>query len=127
MSDKLWEGIKHFSAAEFDSPDVPGSGDLMNIEFVKLLDQLRDRVGFPLHITSGYRTPAHNATLGKAVDGSAHTQGVACDIAISTSGERFAVVFWALEIGIKRVGMARTFVHLDMDFGKPQRVLWLYD
>lgn len=124
---KLWEGIRHFHFWEFSSPDETDSGLRMNLEFVKILDTLRDRAGFPLVINSGYRTPAHNAKVGGKSE-SAHIEGVAADIACSTSGDTFEIVKSAFDLGIKRVGIAETFVHLDMSMNTniPQRVLWLY-
>lgn len=121
-----WEAIHYFKRAEFDSPDAPGSGDNMDAAFVATLDRLRERVGFPLIVNSGFRTTEYNARLDGSVDGSAHTRGLAVDIQARTSGERFHILAQALEIGIRRVGIGKTFVHLDMDDMKPQLVAWLY-
>src|SRR5689334_353729 len=57
---KTWGDVKHFRKEEFDSPDAPGSGIHMDLEFVLLLDALRERLGVPLNINSGYRTTEHN-------------------------------------------------------------------
>ena len=124
---KLWEQIKHFSPQEFDDPTAPGSGYGMNIEFVKLLDTLRDRVGIPLHLNSGFRTVEHNNAVGGKPD-SAHLKGVASDIAVNDGQLRFSLIKGALDLGFKRVGIGDTFVHLDMDLnvGMPQNVVWLY-
>lgn len=121
-----WRSIKNFRQAEFDSPDEPGSGAKMDATFVRLLDELRDRVGFPLVLTSAYRSPAHNASLEHSVDGSAHTLGLAVDIAARSSSERFIIVRNALELGVRRIGIGRTFIHLDVDRSKPANVVWLY-
>ena len=57
---------KYFKLSEFDSPDSPGSGELMEPQVLEALDVARDIAGFPFIITSGVRTVAHN----KAVNGS---------------------------------------------------------
>ena len=122
---KLWAQIKHFSFGEFDSPDEKTSGLNMNIELVKLLDLLREKCGFPLFINSGFRTQAHNNKVA-VVEKSAHTLGLACDIACANSAERDAILKYSFELGILRRGVGENFVHLDMDFSKPQNVTWLY-
>lgn len=123
MSD--WFKIKHFHAREFDSPDRPGSGAQMQWDLVSRLDQIREKVGFPMVILSGYRTEAHNEEVG-GVDGSAHTGGFASDIACRDSVRRFGLVHAAEDVGITRIGIAKSFIHLDCDPSKPQGVIWLY-
>lgn len=122
--------LQHFNYSEFDSPDEPGSGTKMDLEFLKTLDWIRDACGFPFKITSGYRTAAHNQALKdaghKAVDDSAHTKGKACDIAIANSSQRMEIVKMALRYGISRIGLGDTFIHLDCDIEKPRMVIWLY-
>lgn len=76
-------------------------------------------------VTSGYRTEEHNDEVG-GVDGSAHTGGYAVDIACRTSRLRFLIIQAALDVGISRIGIARTFIHLDTDPSKPVQVAWLY-
>jgi len=122
--------MKYFKLNEFDSPDSPGSGSMMDIEFLKVLDKIREDCGFPFKITSGYRTEAHNQALKdtgqEAVDDSAHTRGKACDIAIYNGSQRMALVKTALKYGINRCGIGKTFCHLDSDITKPRMVMWLY-
>ena len=51
---------KWFKMSEFDSPDQPGSGELMEPAVVQALDIARDIYGFPMKVTSGFRSIAHN-------------------------------------------------------------------
>lgn len=121
----MWSDIKFFRPFEFDSPDAPGSGSKMSLDFVSKLDKLRSATRAPLVIHSGYRTPEHNATVG-GVDSSAHESGHAADIAALSSTARFQIVEAALRIGFRRIGIGNDFVHLDDDLTKPQDVVWLY-
>lgn len=119
------EGIKHFKAREFDSPDLPGSGTKMEPGLVKLVDQLRSEVGFPLLISSGFRTTRHNLLTG-GIEGSSHTTGWACDIRALHSATRFTIVNAALALGFSRIGLADTFIHVDVDPTKVEKRIWLY-
>lgn len=126
MDPAIWPDIKHFRSQEFDSPDSPGSGVCMNLAFVAKLDKLREAVKMPLVINSGYRTPAHNDTLPDSVGDSAHTTGHAADIRALSSTTRFTIIEAAFRLGFRRVGIAKSFVHLDDDITKPQDVSWMY-
>mgnify|MGYP000809896690 CR=1 FL=1 len=48
---------------------------LLDEELVVLLQCIREHFGKPLHITSGYRTAAHNAAVGGSKSGG-HSSGV---------------------------------------------------
>lgn len=122
---KLWQGIKYFKSQEFDDPTAPGSGEKMNIEFIKILDIIRGDCGFAFKIDSGFRSPEHNSQVG-GKQASAHLEGCAIDASILDSAQRFAIVKAALIRGIKRIGIGENFIHLDMSFTNPQNVMWLY-
>lgn len=115
---------KNFSRHEFACKCGCGRDDI-SLELVAVLQELREALGAPLTITSGVRCMAHNAAVG-AKPSSAHVKGLAADIACSDSRTRMLLVSLALHAGIGRVGIARTFVHLDLDKTLPQEVLWLY-
>ena len=122
---KQWKEIKFFTVQEFDSDDSPDSGLKMNIEFLKILDSIRKDCSFPFTINSGFRTPVKNALVG-GKESSAHLDGLAADIKIIDSQQRFKLISTAIKYGITRVGIASTYVHLDIDFKLPQCVCWLY-
>ncbi len=116
----------HFKPEEFDSPDLPGSGERMNPVFVAKLDVLRELCGFPFKINSGFRTEEHNASLKGSKPDSEHTRGRGVDIHAPTSTMQFAIVTKAPLVGFNRIGVGRTFVHVGDDPSMPQNVLWHY-
>jgi uncharacterized protein YcbK (DUF882 family) len=96
----------------------------MHHEFLLKLDELRERVGFPFIITSGYRDATHPAEARKAEPGTGtHCQGIAADIAVSNGFERMNIVHEAIKMGFS-IGVARTFVHVDDRKTTP--VMWTY-
>jgi len=123
---KLMKPFTYFTYSEFDSPDQPGSGEqYMSKEFIRKLDKIRNEVGFPMKITSGYRSITHNAKVG-GVPNSAHTKGLAADISTPNKKGQNAIIKAALKQGITRFGIAQNFVHLDIDPEKRQQITWGY-
>ena len=120
-----FDSLKYFSSKEFDSPDLEGSGINMSGELVLMLDEMREDAGFPFKITSGYRTESHNKKVG-GVSSSSHTKGLAVDISCSNSRKRAIIIELALKKGINRIGIAKSFIHLDIDREKSPSVIWLY-
>jgi len=59
------------------------------------------------------------------VPGSAHTHGLAADIAASAPRQRFKIIHGLIHMGFKRVLIYRDFIHADMDETKPQEVITL--
>lgn len=84
-------------------------------DFVDLLQALRESVGHPLRITSGYRHPTHPVEARKDRPG-AHTYGKAADISCigKTAHEiaRLAFSYGCTGIGVSQVGDNR-FLHID--------------
>lgn len=116
---------KYFSWSEFDSPDEPGSGmHHMDERLLHVLDLMREECG-PLVLNSAYRSPAHNEKVG-GVDSSAHTSGKAADVRYVTSGQLYKILRAAIRNGVKRIGIGKSFVHVDVDELKPQEVVWRY-
>ena len=80
-------------------------------ELVQKLQQLRDRIGKPISITSGYRCPAHNAAVGGAA-GSQHLLGKAADIVVQGMAPA-TVAAIAEEFGFGGIGRYAGFTHVD--------------
>ena len=119
------EKMKHFNYSEFDSPDVQGSGQMMNKLVLDMLDDVRDKFDKPIHINSGYRTPQHNEDVG-GTENSSHLRGFAVDIACNNSIDRFDLINCLLDVGFSRIGVAKTFIHADIDPDKSNGVMWTY-
>jgi uncharacterized protein YcbK (DUF882 family) len=117
--------LKYFNYEEFDSPDIQGSGQLMDPELLDMIDKAREIYGKPIHVTSGYRTEDHNRKVG-GVDSSSHLKGLAIDVACVRSNDRFEMLTALIEVGFNRIGVASTFIHVDIDKDKSQNVIWTY-
>ena len=117
--------FKYFTYEEFDSPDVQGSGQMMSKNLISILDNIREELGKPIVVTSGFRTPAHNEKVGGKPN-SSHLKGLAVDIACEDSRYRFELVRELLEHGIDRIGIGDTFIHADIDDDKSPNVIWTY-
>lgn len=121
---ELKDDYRFFKLAEFDSPDLPGSGRLMDGEIVGIIDLARARFMKPITVNSGFRTLAHNRLVGGVAD-SAHLKGSAIDIKVLTSADRFKLVRILMLLAVHRIGIYQTFIHIDNDYTKLQDVVWL--
>jgi zinc D-Ala-D-Ala carboxypeptidase len=72
---------------------------------------LRDALQVPIRITSGYRTPSHNASVGGAKN-SYHVKGMACDVRTDEfTPEEIATVARSLGLVARPYD---TFCHIDV-------------
>ena len=117
--------MKYFSYDEFDSPDELGSGKHMDHDLLVMIDRARALYGKPIVVTSGFRTESHNEKVG-GVKSSSHLKGLAIDVACVRSKDRFKMLTALLEVGFNRIGIASTFIHVDVDKNKSQNVIWTY-
>jgi len=114
--------LKYFEVSDFDCQET-GRNE-MDMEFLKRLDLLREAVGFPLYVTSGFRCPeGHSIEKTKATPGT-HSRGIAADLAVSGGVQRRILVEKALQLDFKGVGVAQGFVHVDDRDTTP--VMWKY-
>ena len=116
---------KYFAPKEFQACVPSCSIEQMDAGFLELLDQVREAAGIPLVLNCAFRSVAHEKQMGRSGN-SAHTRGRAVDIRCNASATRFKIVAAALECGIRRIGIGRTFVHLDNDDTLTQGVMWDY-
>jgi len=116
---------KWFKLSEFDSPDLEGSGEMMDEVLIKTLDLARDIYGSPMIINSGFRTIEHNKKVGGSKN-SSHLLGLAVDIRCTNSHQRFLMLEALMDAGFTRIGIADTFIHVDVDTEKPELLIWTY-
>lgn len=95
----------------------------------KVLQPLRDRVGHPLRINSGYRCPELNREIPNSSTTSQHTKGEAADIAAAdplalAAAARNTPGIWR---EIDQMIVYPTFVHFSHRRGGPQRRQLLYN
>ena len=86
---------------------------LIDDELVVLLQCIREHFGKPVHITSGYRTAAHNAAVGGAKS-SQHLLGRAADIQVSGASPLLVGQIAEYYLGGHGgIGVYQTFTHVD--------------
>lgn len=105
--------MKNFSFSEFgcrcnkcEGPGGLGFADKHHIDYVRQMmvvtQLLRQAIGRPIAITSGWRCPAHNEEVGGA-DKSWHLDGLAADISI---------VYWDKgEIAVAKQWLEKNNIH----------------
>lgn len=99
--------------------------DKMNNSLLQKLDNARGFAGIPFKITSSFRSADHNRKIGGKPN-SAHTRGLAVDLACSDSRSRKIILDSLLRVGFNRIGIANDFIHVDCDKSLPQDVIWTY-
>lgn len=115
---------KNFDRSEFSCKCGCGYDDI-NEDFVEKLQAVRDLVGQAMHVTSGCRCLEYNTKVG-GVPHSAHMRGYAADIHVMDGELRFNLLKAAFGLGFKRIGIGKTFIHLDTDPFLPQPRVWPY-
>ena len=98
--------------------------DNMSKEFLFVLDEAREFAGIPFIINSAYRSPEHPLSIKNP--SSSHIKGLAVDIKATDSVTRFKIVKALIEVGFTRIGIADTFIHVDLDLDKTQNIIWTY-
>ena len=119
-------GTKYFSDKELSCKC--GCGFMITDEsFLSRLDAAREIAGIPFVVTSAARCLKHNKAVG-GVDSSAHTKGLAVDMAFKDSHSCYIILRALYDVGFKRIGInfAKSFIHCDVDETKPQEVLFKY-
>lgn len=117
--------MRFFKLKEFDSPDLKGSGKLMDETFLAMLEDARNIANIPFKINSGFRTIEHNKEA-KGKSNSSHLRGLAADIYCVDSRSRFTIVSALQQAGFNRIGISKSFIHCDIDTNKSKNVIWIY-
>jgi uncharacterized protein YcbK (DUF882 family) len=124
-----WSAYPNFSRAEFACKHTGACH--MRKDFLAAVQRIREQFG-PMRITSGYRHPTHPREARKGHTTGEHTQGAACDVAV-TGADALRLIFIARSHGITRFGVQQKgpshtrFIHLGMGGnGLASPALWSY-
>ena len=96
----------------------------MDVNFLAKLDEAREYANIPFIINSAYRSPSHPESIKRPT--SSHIKGLAVDIRAKDSRTRFLILDALFMVGFTRIGIADTFIHVDLDIDKSQNVIWTY-
>lgn len=86
---------------------------------------IREKFGHPMIIESGYRCPSWNA-LVSASGGKEHVNGEAADVLCTSDFLRFSLLAACFAVGIRRIGIDPTSIHIGISLTLPQRGVWIY-
>lgn len=117
---------KHFTLDEFVRSDTavrkgidnnPSDSIIENLKITAMgMEEVRELLQVPILVTSGYRSPVLNRTIGGSKS-SAHMQGFACDFIAPKFGNSLAIVNKIKESGIlvDQCIMEGTWTHISFD------------
>lgn len=111
--------LSEFSCHDAANTPVP-SKYLNNVkELANNLQILRDYLGEPIHINSGYRTPEYNASLDGSATKSQHLTASASDIVVKSKSPKQlnAIIEKLIKEGKMKqggLGLYKTFTHYDI-------------
>ena len=110
----------NFKLSEFCSLDQHITNEILGniIKLAKRLQEFRDKIGKPIKITSGYRSPEHNKIIGGASN-SYHMKGMAIDCVID--GMTPEQAYKQLTDWQGGIGLYIAHLHLDI---RPYRAVW---
>lgn len=113
---------KNFDTTEFACKCGKCSNNI-HIDLIYKLQNVRDLVGFPLPINSGYRCEEHNKKVG-GDENSTHVLGLAADIRWEhmTAEQKQNLLNRALML-FKGIGLHEKFLHVDL---RSRHALWFY-
>jgi len=105
-------GVTNFSVDEFR---CRGTGQVkIDSRLAQGLQQMRDMIGGPIRITSGYRAPEYNETLSGAAPNSRHTTGEAADIVVDGMSPQQVAQYAEKVFGDGGIGVYSGHVHVDV-------------
>lgn len=96
-----------------------------NVYLLGFINEVRKRLARALVAKSGCRCIPHNKKEG-GTDTSDHLTGEGVDLRAIHSHTRFVILETAFEWDIKRIGLAKTFIHIGVNRDNPQEVFWIY-
>lgn len=131
---RLYDEMSRFTTGEFRCKCECGFGEKeehIDQDLIEKLNMLRRLYGKAIIVMSGARCAEYNRSIG-GVEDSAHLphketeQCRAVDIYVSSSEDRYTLLDYALRLGFTRIGLAKTFIHLDVAWDLPSPVIFNY-
>ena len=126
---KTLDDLRYFSRDELKCQHSGTEG--MDVDFMELIDTMRDKLGFPFPVNSAYRSPLHPIEVRKSGGPGAHATGQAIDIGVS-GDKAIQLIQCALEHNIVRIGVNQKgdwngrFIHLDVCENYTSPTIWSY-
>ena len=113
----LWEEIKYFKKSEFAckcGKYCDGYPAEIDMDMVKIADEIRARIGKPISINSGLRCKTHNANVG-GVSNSQHLLGKAADLGcpIGCTPAQMASIAETIMGNTGGIGIYTWGIHID--------------
>jgi uncharacterized protein YcbK (DUF882 family) len=120
---------KYFKTKEFICSCGKCKDQFISPQLIEKLDEVREKFGKPIKITSGYRCPEHNVAIGGKV-GSSHVSGLAADIQpVLLTLDDLDLLYEICYNVFDNVGDGRNknFIHVDVrEPKKTGKRHWLY-
>ena len=113
-----WEDIRYFTLAEFKCKCggrfCNGFPVEIDMNMVKIADEIRNRIGKPIQINSGIRCKTHNANVG-GVSNSRHLYGNAADLGCPSgcTPEQMASIAEEIMGDTGGIGIYQWGIHID--------------
>ena len=114
----------NFDLEEYACKCGCGRADI-KAELVNKIQEVRDILGRSIRINSGFRCSRHNGNIG-ASETSSHIDGWAADLQTKGSAARYELLTAVMQV-FDRVGIAKNFIHVDVDATKTAGVVWTYN
>lgn len=116
--------LRYFTEEEFTKAKPSCSLRDMHPSLMDRLDEARHIAGVPFIVNSAYRSIQYDIQKGRT-GSSSHCKGLAIDLACSSSFNRLQIIDALLRVGFRRIGIGKTFIHVDYDSSK-NAAIWLY-
>lgn len=88
------------------------------LEYARAISQV------PYILSSAYRSVEYELSKGRK-GSSSHCKGCAVDIRCKNGTDRVLILSGLLTAGFRRIGIAKTYIHVDYDSDKTDAI-WLY-
>ncbi|WP_373002188.1 D-Ala-D-Ala carboxypeptidase family metallohydrolase [Sulfurimonas sp.] len=119
---EFWNTIHKFKESEFACKCGCGLNNISK-DLVIQLDIARLSSGVPFKLNSACRCVNHNRKEKGSIS-SSHLKGLAVDIALDSSSDRFKIIKSLIVHGFNRIGVYEDFIHVDVDNAKAKNVIW---